>query len=125
MFNTQKSSKKSNHPFDLEERTFNFSKKIIELVSRLPNTEIIKPLARQIIRSGTSIGANYAEANESNSKKDFLNKISISKKESKETIYWLRLIREFAPSFKKDVFPLEQEARELILIFSAIIKNSK
>lgn len=89
------------HPFDLEERTLKLGKEIIQFAGKLPQTNITRSLIDQFIRSGTSIGANYAEANEANSKKDFINKIAISKKESKETQYWLKLIAEVLPEKKK------------------------
>jgi len=71
------------------------------------------------------VGANYCEANEANSKKDFVNKIAIAKKEIKETRYWLRLVAHTMPGTKGDISELFQEAQELNFIFSAIIKNSK
>ena len=114
-----------NKPYDLEERTFQFAKRAFQYFKNLPRNSVNLEISKQGIRSSGSIGANFIEANEAFSRKDFTMRVKISRKEAKETIYWLRLIREFAPSFKKDVFPLEQEARELILIFSAIIKNSK
>lgn len=86
---------------------------------------IIRPLVSQLIRSATSIGANCCEADEACSKKDFINKISISNKEAKETKHWLRMVACASPEFKNDARKLWQEAQELNLIFSAIIRNAK
>lgn len=77
--------------YDLEERTALFAEKIIELCKKVPKNRIAMPIIDQLIRSGTSIGANYHEANGASSKRDFRNKIFICKKEAKETKYWLRL----------------------------------
>ncbi|KKP49798.1 MAG: hypothetical protein UR42_C0032G0010 [Candidatus Roizmanbacteria bacterium GW2011_GWA2_33_33] len=79
---------------------------------------------RQLIKSATSIGANYMEANGSVSKRDFKSKISICKKEAKETTYWLRILINLFPNKKDELKILWSEAQELLLIFSAIIKNS-
>lgn len=111
--------------YDLEERTTKFGEDVIDFAKKLPKDSIIKPLINQLIRSGTSIGANYSEADEANSKKDFLNKIAIAKKETKETKYWLRLIAHTIPNFKEETRKLWKEAQELNLILAAIIRNSK
>ena len=111
--------------YDLEERTTKFGEDIIDFAKKLPRDSITKPLINQLIRSGTSIGANYSEADEANSKKDFLNKITIAKKETKETKYWLRLIAHTIPNFKEEARKLWKEAQELNLILAAIIRNSK
>ena len=123
MINNQEKNKK--HRFDLEDRTAVFSEKIINFLKKLPQNTITKPLISQLIRSATSVGANYCEANEANSKKDFVNKIAIAKKEIKETRYWLRLVAHTLPDTKGDISELFQESQELNFIFSAIIKNSK
>src|SRR5690348_14296937 len=78
--------------FDLEDRTFNFAKCVREFVKRLPRTVCNIEDVKQVVRSSGSVGANYIEANESLSKKDFLLRIRICRKESKETAYWLRLL---------------------------------
>lgn len=78
--------------FDLEERTAKFGEDILDCCKSVPENTITKPLIDQLVRSGTSIGANYCEADEAGSKKDFINKLTISKKETKETKLWLRLI---------------------------------
>ncbi|MCK4454313.1 four helix bundle protein [Candidatus Parcubacteria bacterium] len=110
--------------YDLEERTIKFSKDIVDFLRKLPQNSITKPLINQLVRSGTSIGANYSEADEANSKKDFLNKIAIAKKETKETKYWLRIIAHTFPQFRDEIRILWKEAQELNLILAAIIRNS-
>ncbi len=111
--------------YDLEERTAKFAEAIISFSQKLPLDAVNKPLVSQIVRSGTSIGANYSEADEASSKKDFINKIAIAKKETKETKYWLRIIAHALPKLKDDARKLWQEAQELNLILAAIIRNSK
>lgn len=123
MTNNQTTNNK--HRFDLEDRTAKFSEETINFLKRLPQNTITQPLISQLIRSATSVGANYCEANEANSKKDFVNKIAIAKKEIKETRYWLRLVAYTLPDTKEEMSKLFQESRELNFIFSAIIKNSK
>jgi len=78
--------------YDLEERTAVFGEKIINFVKSLPDSNINRPLMNQIIKSATSIGANYMEANQASSKKDFINKIRICQKEANETKHWVRMI---------------------------------
>ena len=81
--------------YDLEERTLKFAKEVIAFVKEMPRSMANTEITKQLIRSSGSIGANYIEANESLSKKDFLMRIKICRKESKETIYWLKLAFEF------------------------------
>ena len=109
--------------YDLEERTAIFGEKIIEFVKTIPKNRINYPLINQIVRSGTSVGANYMEADAAVSKKDFKHKISICKKESKETKHWLRMIAKANEAKKEACRKLWQEAQELTLIFSAIAKD--
>jgi four helix bundle protein len=111
--------------YDLSERTIRFSQSIIDFCKSLANNAITSPLINQLIRSGTSIGANYHEADEGSSKKDFVNKIAIANKEAKETKYWLQVIAHADPQCKTQARILWKEAHELNLIFSAIIRNSK
>jgi len=111
--------------YDLEERTTRFSEKIIDFARSIPLDDITKPLIVQLIKSGTSIGANYREANEGSSKRDFKNKIFISKKESNETQYWLRIIARAIPDKYEESKVLWQEAHELTLIFGKIVKKVK
>jgi four helix bundle protein len=111
--------------FDLEERTAKFSTGIIDFCKHLQETTINKPLINQIIRSATSVGANYCEANGASSKLDFRNKIYICKKEAKETKYWLRMIATSNPETKEKAKELWKEAQELTLIFSKIVLTLK
>lgn len=110
--------------FDLEERTLEFGFKIIRFCKKIPKSIVNRELVKQLVRAGGSIGANYREANEALSKKDFIHRIRISRKEAKESRYWLFLIIESWPLGKKEAEPLAKEAKELILIFSKIIKNT-
>ena len=107
--------------YDLEDRTLEFSKKLIRLVKSLPKNDINLILGRQVTRSGTSIGANYREANETETKKDFLFRLRTSRKEAKETVYWLNLIIEANPQLKEEIQPVLQESTELLKILAAII----
>lgn len=111
--------------FDLEERTAIFSQKVIDYVKKISQNNITSPLINQLVRSVTSIGANYCEADEASSKKDFINKLCIAKKEAKETKYWLRLIAHIAPQFIDEARVHWREAQELNLILAAIIRNTK
>ena len=111
--------------YDLEERTARFGESVVEFAKSLPNTLVIRPLASQIVRSGTSIGANYMEADAAESKKDFKHKISLCKKEAKETMHWSRMIAKAHPAKKDECRKLWKEAHELTLIFSAILKGKK
>jgi len=111
--------------YDLEERTAKFAEKIIDLVKKLPKTEFNKRMIEQVVASAGSIGANYCEANEAESKTDFVHKIGICKKETKETKHWIRLLAYANPVFKEDFRRLWREAEELLLIFSAIIRRTK
>jgi len=110
--------------YDLIERTASFGEDMIDFLKSLEKTEITRPLVSQCIRSAISIGANYMEADGAESKKDFIHKISICKKESKETMHWMRMIaRAIAKENECRIF--WKEAQELTLIFSAIINKAK
>jgi len=112
--------------YDLEERTFLFAKDARVWIKTIPNTLTNLEDAKQLVSSSGSVGANYLEANESLSKKDFFMRIKISRKEAKESHYWLRLISE-TNEFKDDsgTKRLIQEATELKKILSSIIEKSK
>lgn len=114
---------KINHQnkFDLVERTAIFGENIIDFCRNIDNNSLTQPIISQIVRSGTSIGANYCEANESNSKKDFRYKVTLAKKEAKETMHWLRMISRAEPTKEKEAINLLQEVHELVLIFSSIV----
>lgn len=107
--------------YNLEERTTKFSEDVIEFLKTLKKDTINAPLINQLVRSATSVGANYFEANGASSQKDFKNKISICKKEARETKYWLQLIAKSNPDKKTECRKFWQEAHELTLIFSKII----
>lgn len=111
--------------FDLCDRTAIFSQSVINFCKKVPQNSITNPLINQLIRSGTSIGANYCEADEANSKKDFINKVAIAKKEAKETKYWLQLVGQTVENFKPEARCPWKEAQELNLILAAIIRNSQ
>jgi four helix bundle protein len=115
----------NNAKYDLAERTSKFGEDIIEFAKKLPKNEISRPLISQVVRSGTSVGANYMEADCSDTKKDFKYKISLCKKEAKETTHWLRMIAKANENQKENCRALWKEAQELTLIFSSIVNNSK
>ena len=123
--NNKKISNKTNKNFDLEERTAKFGENVIKFCRTIRQDTITRPLISQIIRSATSVGANYCEANGASSKKDFKNKIHICKKEIQETKHWLRMISTAYPDKKEDSRKLWQEAQELTLIFGKIISSMK
>jgi four helix bundle protein len=111
--------------YDLEERTARFAEDIIDMVKKLPKNSInLRPI-EQIVGSSGSMAANYCEANEAESKKDFIHKVGICKKETKETRLWLRLIAHANPEFKEDLRRYWKEANELLLIFSSIVRSSR
>jgi len=112
--------------YDLEERTFQFAKAVRIFIKSLPKTIANLEDGKQLIKSSGSVGANYIEANESLSKKDFLMRIKISRKEAKESAYWLRLIHETnGLENAADALNLIKEADELKRIFSSILQKSK
>lgn len=118
-------NKLSNKKYDLEERTAKLAEQIIDLVRNIKETSVNKRIISQLVGSGGSIGANYCEATEAESKKDFIHKIGICKKEIKETKHWLRLLAKSNPEVKDEIKILWKETQELLLIFSKIIKTSR
>jgi four helix bundle protein len=106
--------------YDLEERTTKFSEDIIDFLKTIGRDDINRNIIIQLARAATSIGANYHEANASSSKKDFRNKIYISKKEANETKYWLRLLTRYHPDLKGKIINFWQEAHEFHLIFQKV-----
>jgi len=117
MTNDQSSKKK----FDLEDRTLDFAKRVVRMCKELPTNTVNDKLIDQVIRSAGSVGANYREANDALGTKDFLMRLKISRKEAKETHFWLELIIEANPDLKKRIESLFQESLELKKILSAII----
>jgi len=112
--------------YDLEERTFQFARAVRIFVKTLSETIANIEDGKQLIKASGSVGANYREANESLSKKDFVMRIKICRKEAKESAYWLRLIHETNNlENAKDAQNLIQEANELKKIFSSILEKSK
>lgn len=115
----------SKKKYDLEERTAKFGESVIELVKKVPRNEITRPLITQLVKAATSVGANYSEADDAVSKKDFKNKIGICKKESREAKHFLRMLAKAEPDLKGKIQERWQEAKELNLIFNAIFIKIK
>jgi four helix bundle protein len=111
--------------YDLEDRTLEFGKRIIRMCKFLTKNSVNLVLVRQVMRSGTSLGANYREANETETKKDFSFRMRICRKEAKETIYWLHLIIEANQGLQLRINPLITETTELLKIFASIIEKSR
>jgi four helix bundle protein len=111
--------------YNLEKRTLEFGKRIVKLSQILAKNIVNIELIKQLVKAGSSIGANYREANGAESKKDFAHKIRISLKEAKETHYWLELVIEANAEFQKRIEPLLRGSLELIKIFSSISKKSE
>jgi len=111
------------HNFDLENRTLDFSKRVIKMCNALPKNNINLPLIDQVVRASSSVGANYREANDALSKKDKLNRMRISRKEAKESHYFIELIIENNQDMKKRILNLFDEANQLKRILSAIIDS--
>lgn len=118
-------SNDKNKEYDLEERTSKFGEDIVEFAKKVPRNAITLPIIGQLVKSGTSVGSNYCEADCAESRKDFEHKLGICKKEAKESRYWLRIIAKAVPDLKGEAGVLWQEAHELHLIFITIVKNSK
>ncbi|MEI8143114.1 MAG: four helix bundle protein [Candidatus Berkelbacteria bacterium] len=112
-----------NPKYNLQERTLNFGKDIIRLCKSIKYCPVSFKIIDQLVRSGTSVGANYMEAINGSSKKDFKNKLFICKKESQETKYWLSMLKESESDRAMDITPLIQECHELNLIFQKSINT--
>ena len=110
--------------YDLEERTAKLGERIIKFTKEIPVNPVTMPLISQLVKSGTSIGANYCEADDAESRNDFKHKIGICKKEARETKHWLRMMAVAMPQLSNEIGTLWNEAKELNLFFNAII-NSK
>lgn len=110
--------------YDLESRTTLFSENVIDFCSSFSASAVNSPIISQLIRAATSIGANYCEADDAESKRDFRHKISICRKEARETKYWLRMIARAAPNRSTRARELWKEAKELHLIFVAIVRTT-
>lgn len=111
--------------YDLEERTGKFGEDIIEFAKLISHSPVTISIITQLVKSGTSVGANYNEADCAESRKDFEHKLGICKKEAKECKHWLRMISKATPELKNRAIELWNEANELQLIFITIIKKSR
>jgi four helix bundle protein len=111
--------------YDLEERVTKFSEDVIEFLKKIQQNTINRPIINQIVKAATSIGANYCEADCTDTKKDFIYKIGLCKKESKESRYWFRVLAKAEPGHINELRKFWQEAHELNLIFVTIIRNTK
>ena len=117
---------KSSKPYDLEDRTLEFAKRVRKFVKLLPKTIANQEDGRQLIKASGSVGANYIEANESLGKKDFRMRVKISRKEAKESRYWLRLVDTYDDQeLEIERGYLIQESTELMNIFGSILQKSK
>ncbi|MFA4936785.1 MAG: four helix bundle protein [Patescibacteria group bacterium] len=114
-----------NKKYDLEERTARLAEEIIDFVKTIKENVINNRIISQLVGAIGSIGANYCEATEAESKKDFIHKISICKKEIKEARHWLRLLARSNPERKEEIRKFWQEVQELLLIFAKIIRTSR
>ncbi len=111
-------------PFDIRERTFLFGVRVVKLVGHLPRTVAGLEIGRQLIGSGTSVGANVEEAHGGESKRDFAHKMGIAEKEARESRYWLRIIKATLLG-DAEVESLIQEADELVRILATIIQKTR
>ena len=111
--------------YDLEDRTLEFAREVRAFIKKLPKTIASIEDGKQVVRSSGSVGANYIEANESLSKKDFVMRIKICRKEAKESRYWLNLIETSNIEYEKERKNLIQEALELTNIFGSILRRTK
>jgi four helix bundle protein len=109
--------------YDLQERTARFGKAVIAFAKKVPVSNVTEPIIVQLVRTGTSVGANYCEADDAGSRKEFLYRISICKRESRESKHWLRMTAAAAPELKDEARTCWQEAKELHLIFAAIFRG--
>ncbi len=109
----------------LEERTLAFAVAVIRFAATLPNSETGRIIERQFVKAGTSIGANYREANRAESKEDFIHKIAITLKEAAESGYWTDLCQHMEFGDRHQLAWLGQESRELLAIFSTISRNAR
>ncbi len=112
-------------PEDIKDRTFRFALLIISLVESLPNTISAKTIGKQLIRSGTSIGANVEEATAAHSKEDFIYRMNVALREARETLYWLRLLDASKLSVKRPSKDVLQEADEITRILGAIVSSAR
>lgn len=112
-------------PKDIQKRTFDFGIRVVKMLERLPRTLAAVEIGRQVLRSGTSVGANVQEADAAESKKDFVHKMGIARKEAQETRYWLGIIRTVILPNDPEIEALLKESDELSRILFAIIKKTR
>ncbi|MCK4341442.1 MAG: four helix bundle protein [Phycisphaerae bacterium] len=112
-------------PFDIAERTFGFALRILKVVRALPHDVYGHVFAKQLIRSGTSVGANIEEAQGLHTRKDFARRMNIARTEARETLYWLRLIAEDGMLQRERLTDLISEADEIARILTTIVKNAR
>jgi four helix bundle protein len=110
--------------YDLSERTARFGESIVRFARKIRLDPVTSPPVKQLVRSGTSVGANYCEANEAGSKKEFRYRISVCMREAHESKFWLRIIAAATPSHKDEARRLWREAHELNRIFSSIFRKT-
>ena len=115
---------KEGQKFDIQERTFKFAVRVVKLLNRLPRTTAGFEIGKQVVRPATSIGSNVEEADAAESKQDFIHKMSIAHKETRETRYWLRIIRA-ALLDDDELRALIQESDELVRILYTIVENAR
>ncbi len=113
------------HKRDIEQRTFAFAARVVKLVNAIPRSVAGNTLGRQLVRSGTSVGANVEEAQGSQSKKDFTRRMNIARAEARESLYWLRLILEAELFPRARLEGLIKEADELVRILTTIVKHAR
>ena len=118
-------TKDKNKPYDLEDRTLEFAQEVIRLCKKVPRDVIGLRVIGQLVDSAGSVGANYREANEAVSKKDFVHRMKISRKECKESTYWLELLKEGNQGALEEIGILIKESQELRNIFTSIIERSR
>lgn len=116
-------TKSQNNKYDLKERTEKFAGEILSFAKKIPTDNITNPLINQLIRAATSVGANYCEADDALTRKDFIYRIGVCRKEAKETLYWLKIVIVAMPSLAEISNSLLSEAKQLNLIFSSIINK--
>jgi four helix bundle protein len=109
--------------YDLEERTARFGEAIVAFAKRVPVHPVTTTIITQLVDAGTSVGSNYCEADDAGSKKEFQYRVSLCKRESRETRHWLRMIVAAEPDLRDEARGLWQEAKELNLIFGAIYRS--
>jgi len=118
-------NKDNDKKWDLEDRTTKFGEDVILFCKKVPKGPITSPLITQLVKAGTSVGANYGEADNAESKRDFRHKIGIVKKESRESKHFIKMMSVAVPELDDEAKPLWQEAKELNLIFNTIYNKVK